>query len=615
MSSPKTQQQDDYKRIKWNGWGSNTRMMTIDPTDAHVVIHPTGKKIRGLTDFIAKEIGGNKDGERPKLIPTPGVTVEEALQKLSTPIINEEFVAAMQKALKPAQLKLDGESRLTHVVGKNYRDLWRMRKGKIARSPDAIVLPESHGDCVAIVEAANRLNVVLIPFGGGTNVTGGVEPAPFETKRMIVSVDMRRMTKMLSIDKESRIATFECGVLGPDLDEQLGRHGFMMGHDPDSYIHSTLGGWIAARGSGAYSNKYGDIEDMVLGMRIVTPKGVIETPVASRQCAPDLAPLFIGSEGIFGIITEATVKIELIPPVRHYEGWLFPTFEIGYSAFYKATKEGISPTCMRLYDDDETRMGFALKTDAPAVQELASKGIKKYLQYVKRFSMDKISLCIVGFEGTAANVAHERKQITAIFQEHNAFCVGQGAGHNWQEKKYDLPYVRDFALGHGYWADVFETTALYGHAIGLWRAVKTAVRDVWKAEGKQGWIGCHTAHQYKHGCCLYFTYAGQQHDDSDLATFLKVKRAATEAMLRYKGNLSHHHGIGYEHIPWMARHYGPVGLALVQKIKSELDPNDICNPYKVLPVQRKRGETEAQFEERSHKLQMFDKMGLPQSKL
>lgn len=606
-------QQDHYGKIKWNGWGSKTRMMTVDPEDPYVIRHPTGKKIRGLIDFIHKEINGGTGTAKP-LVPTPSVPLEEALSRLPQPVVNDAFIAAMQQVL-PNGLKTDAESRLTHIVGKNYRDLWRMRKGIIARAPDAIVLPESHDDVVALVAAANKHNVVLVPYGGGTNVTGCVEPSPFETRRMVASVDTRRMTKMLSIDTESGIATFQCGVLGPDLDEQLGRHGFMLGHDPDSYIHSTLGGWIAARGSGAYSNKYGDIEQMVLAIKAVTPKGVIETPVASRQCGVDMANLFIGSEGVFGVLTEATVKIERIPPVRHYEGWLFPSFEAGYGAFYNVTRKGISPCTMRLYDDDETRMSFALKTDVPAIQNLVSKGIKQYLQYVKQFSMDTVCLCIVGFEGTAADVAFQRSQVKPLFEAANAFCVGTGAGANWQEKKYDLPYVRDFALSHGFWADVFETTVLYSNAIDLWRAVKKAVREVWNAEGKKGWIGCHTAHQYKTGCCLYFTYAGQQFDENDMTTFLKIKRAATEAMLKHKGNLSHHHGIGYEHVPWMVRHMGSLSIDLLHKIKADLDPNDICNPSKLVPVPRKPKEGDAAYNERAAKLQMFDKMGLPQAKL
>lgn len=589
-------------------------MMRLDASNPQVVLHPTGARILGLLAFMNKEIN-HSEGPPPTLENSPSITVEEAVQKLPQPIINEAFIADIQRELKSNQLKQDAESRLTHIVGKNYRDLWRIRKGMIVRAPDALILPESHDDCVKLMNAAVKHNVVIIPYGGGTNVVGAIEPSPFETRRMVVSVDMRRMSKMLAIDAESHTAVFECGVLGPDLDEQIGRHGFMFGHDPDSYIHSTLGGWIAARSSGAMSNTYGDIEDMVIGLKIVTPKGVVETPCVPRACGPNLNHLFIGSEGIFGIITEATVKIERIPKVKHYEGWLFPSFETGIAAFRRCTKDHISPTTMRLYDDDETRMSFALKTEAPMVQQLLSNAIKFYLQHGKGFQLEKLCLCIVGFEGTQEECNFVRGQTTRVFNAHNAFRVGTGAGNNWQEKKYDLPYVRDFALSYRFWADVFETCTVYSQTVQLHAAVKEAVRKVWKEEGKTGWIGCHAAHQYKVGCCLYFTYAGQQFDDNDMVTFLKIKRAATEAMLKHQGNLTHHHAIGYEHVPWMARYLGQGGLDVLLRMKNDLDPLDICNPWKVLPPARKSKETDQQWEERKSKQSMFDRMGLPAAKL
>jgi alkyldihydroxyacetonephosphate synthase len=607
-------QEDHYQKVKWNGWGDKGKVMRVDEADPFVVIHPSGKPMRALHQFIHQEINGG-DGPVQKLERSPSIPVEEAMERLPAPIVNQGFMAQLGGGLSANQIKSDPESRLTHVVGKNYRDLWRIRKGIIVRAPDAVVLPESHDDCVKLMDAATKHNVVLIPYGGGTNVTGCIEPSPFETKRMIVSIDMRRMTKMMAIDKESRTATFECGVLGPDLDEQLGRCGFMLGHDPDSYVFSTLGGWIASRSSGAFSNKYGDIEQMVLSLKVVTPKGVVETPTVPRPVGPDLNAVFIGSEGTLGIITEATIKIELQPEARHYEGWLFPNFETGYAAFYKATAAGVSPTAMRLYDEDDTRMSFALKTDAPMVQNLVSKGIKQYLQHGKGFDMAKISLCIVGFEGSAAEVAHQKALIKQLYNAHNAFCVGTGAGDNWSMKKYDLPYVRDFALSHCFWADVFETVVVYGEALSLWRAVKDAVRAVWKAEGKKGWIGCHTAHQYKHGTCLYFTYAGQQFDDNDMLTFLKIKKAATEQMLKHKGALTHHHGVGYEHVPWMPKYLGAGTLDMLLRMKQDVDPQDICNPHKLLPVPRKAKESQEAWEERRAKLQMFDGAGLPQAKL
>ena len=607
-------QPDTYTKIKWNGWGSKAIEMKVNEANPMIVMHTNGKPISGLLPFIHEQING-LSGTPKRLERSPSLTIEEVMQRMAPPVVNEPFVAELSKALQPGQLKQDAESRLTHTVGKNYRDLWRMRKGIVQRAPDAVVLPTSVDDCVRIVTLANKHNVVIIPFGGQTNVTGGIEPSFFETKRMVLAVDMRRMNRMLSIDKEGHTAVFECGVLGPDLDEQLGRHGFMLGHDPDSYVHSTLGGWIGARSSGAASNAYGDIEQMVLGLKVVTPIGVIETPATARVAGPDLNGLFIGSEGCFGIIVEATMKIERIPATRHYEGWFFGSFEAGLSAFKDVLATGAKPTIMRLYDEDDTRMSFALKNDVSFVEGLASKAIKQYMVNIKGFNLQTLCLCVMGYEGSSALVSYSRSEVSRCFARHNGMCVGTGAGKSWQEKKYDLPYVRDFALTHQMWADVFETTALYSQALPIWRDVKAAVRAIWKAEGKAGWIGCHAAHQYRSGICLYFTYAGQQFDETDMLTFLKIKRAATEVMLGFKATPTHHHGIGYEHVPWMARYLGAGALDLLTRFKAELDPNDICNPYKLLPPRRKPKETDAQYEERCRKNAMFDRVGMPTAAL
>ncbi|KAG5497778.1 hypothetical protein GH5_02568 [Leishmania sp. Ghana 2012 LV757] len=600
-----------YDRLKWNGWGAEGTQMQIDDENPLWVRHVDGKPIKNLLEFLYREVSG---GVGPKEVPplSPSISLENALAKLNKPNINEAFMKDISAVLEKSQIRPDGKSRLCHIVGKNYRDLWRVRKGMVEYAPDCILLPNNHKDCVSIMELAHKHNVVVIPFGGGTNVTGGVEADPFERARMIVSVDMRRMNHMLSIDQESHLATFETGVLGPDLDQQLFRYGFMLGHDPDSYIYSTLGGWIGAPGSGAMSNQYGDIEDMVVGVKVATPTGVVETPITSRTCGVDLNGLFIGSEGAFGIITEATVKLEPIPEKKFYEGYLFPTFEAGFSAFYTCSAKGIHPCTMRLYDEDDFRMSMAMGTAKHSfLERLVTKGVKSFLENYRGWNLRRMSLVVVGFEGTPDRVKFQRTETAAVFKKYGGVGIGRGAGDSWQEKKYDLPYIRDFALSLSHWADVFETSVLYSQAIPCWRAVKAAVRQVWKEHGHCGWIGCHTAHQYKYGCCLYFTFASAQKDDMDMKIFLEIKRRATEAMLTHTGNLTHHHGIGYEHVPWMSRYMGPSTIDLLFAIKRKMDPKNICNPGKLLPSPPRENESTAALKARQQRELMFDKMGVP----
>eukprot|EP00796_Vickermania_ingenoplastis_P011585 gene11586-7981_t len=612
MSSPQapSQGREIYETIKWNGWGELDRQMTLDEHDPTLVRHVNGEPIKKLLDFLYKEVQG---GEGAKEVPplSPSISLKEAIAKLNAPLLNEPFLAELRAALEDRQIRTDGHSRLCHIAGKNYRDLWRIRKGMVEKAPDCIVLPSSHKECVKLMELAHKHNVVLIPFGGGTNVTGGVEANPFETKRMIVSVDMRRMNRMLHIDVASRLATFETGILGPDLDEQLFRYGFMFGHDPDSYTYSTLGGWIGARGSGAMSNQYGDIEDMVICVKVVTPTGVIETPLTSRPCGVDLNGLFIGSEGAFGIITEATIKLEPLPEEKHYTGYLFPTFEKAFAAFEECTTKGIHPCTMRLYDEDDFAMSRAMSTaEHGLLEKLFGAGFQAYMEHFQKWNLRKLSLVIVGFEGTRQRVALQRKEVHDVFRKHYGINIGKSAGASWQEKKYDLPYIRDFALSVSHWADVFETSVLYSQAIPCWRAVKNAVRQVWKENGKKGWIGCHTAHQYKYGCCLYFTFASAQTDDMDMKIFLQIKTRAMEAMLRHTGNLTHHHGVGYEHVPWMTRFMGPGAMDLLFAIKKKIDPKNICNPGKLLPEPISKKATPEEVAQQKRKI-MFDKVGLP----
>jgi len=567
---------DEWERVRWNAWGHEGGFR-LDAHNPDVVIHPQGDVIPGVMPYLKGVMNLSE------VVDTPTLPKAAVLERLPAPLLTPGFMAACKAALGPDQVSVDPDNRLCHSVGKNYRDLWRMRNGLVEKVPDAVLLPACHRDVEIIMTAAVKHNVCLIPFGGGTNVVGAVEADPHETRRMIASVDMRRMRRLISVDMHAGTAVFEVGVLGPALEAQLAPHGLTMGHDPDSFVHSTLGGWIASRSSGAMSNKYGDLEDMVLSLRVVTPTGTVLTPTTARAVGPDLAEVFLGSEGALGIITEATVRVHRRPPCRVTIGWLFPSFRASCAAAHQMVKEDCLPTVLRCYDSAETEFSVAMKPQEGMPGWLLSKAVKRYLSCFKRFNLSDVSLVITGYDGDAEAVEQQRARAKGICRRHYAFEVGKSAGENWQRKKYDLPLVRDFLLDHGMWADVLETTVGYTTLIALWEDVRASMKRAAEALGRSLWIGAHVSHQYPSGVCLYFTFGSVQRGLEDLNDFLALKQAATEAILRNGGTLSHHHGIGYEHVPWMERYHGKEGLNVLRGLKKTLDPQGICNPGKLLP--------------------------------
>jgi alkyldihydroxyacetonephosphate synthase len=298
--------------MKWWGWGLEGESFD-------------GVERPGLWRYVAQNLGIAGDGElRPPV----------ALDSLALPTPNENaaFVAAIGERLGADALITTPAQRVIHAYGKSFRDLLRLRTGTLTSAPDAVVYPENEAAVIALVEAANRYGVVLIPFGGGSNIAGCLERLAGEA-RMVVSVDMARMRKVLEVDHASDMARIEAGAFGPDLEAQLGAQGMTLGHFPDSFRHSTLGGWIATRSAGMQSDRYGKIEDMVIAVRMVTPTGTIvsrDVPKASNGI--DIRQLCIGSEGTFGIITEATMRVYPKPACRRIHGYIFPDFESGIAA-------------------------------------------------------------------------------------------------------------------------------------------------------------------------------------------------------------------------------------------------------------------------------------------
>ena len=251
--------------------------------------------------------------------------------------------------------------RVVHARGKSLRDLVRTRAGELGRLPDLVVRPGSEEELAAVLRAALDADAVVIPFGGGSNISGSLE-APAGETRTVISVDMGRLDRVLSIDPASRLAEVQAGVYGPRLEEQLNAAGWTMGHFPDSFTHSTLGGWIATRSSGMQSDKYGDIAELTRGLRVATPSGMLVVrPVPSTSTGPSVREMILGSEGRLGIISTATVHVHRLPPRREILGYLFPTWAAGLAAMRDIAESEAAPSVTRVSDSAETQFSFATR--------------------------------------------------------------------------------------------------------------------------------------------------------------------------------------------------------------------------------------------------------------
>ncbi len=539
--------------MKWWGWG--------DP-NVTFPIHERNK----LWPWIQNKLGASPDELKEEIIELDKIV-------LNAPKVNAEFLKEILEAIPKESIHDSHYERVLHSYGKSYPDLLRVRKGIIKRAPDLVIYPSSHAEVLSIVKLASKYKVKLIPFGGGTNIVGALE---VKEDALTVSLDMRHMNKLIKIDKASQLATFEAGILGPKLEEELNKLGYGLGHFPDSFEFSTLGGWIATRSAGMQSDEYGKIENMVSGLKIVSAAGESQfKSFPSTSAGPDLKQLFIGSEGAFGIITEATMKIHALPKVKIAIGFLFPTFKDGLASIIECYHQRVTPSMIRLQDEAETDLAFNIKPKQSKLNDLIEMPIKAYL---KKFGYQRPSVMVVGLEGTEEEVKLKRSQIEKIFKAHKSFPLGRKVEKSWARDKYNMPYLRDYIMDYGCLADVAETSASWANLETLYDTTIQKMNKLFSEQNVKGYIGCHLSHSYEDGACLYFTYAVKQSAENKLQQYYGYKKFITDCFVSTGGTLSHHHAVGYEHLPWLKNELGDFNSNLLKGIKTQFDPDNLFNP-------------------------------------
>ncbi|MGH3267413.1 MAG: FAD-binding oxidoreductase, partial [Trebonia sp.] len=491
--------------------------------------------------------------------------------------------AGLERAVGPGFVSDDALDRVVHARGKSLRDLIRQRRGEFARIADVVVRPGDEDEVAETVRVAVKFDAVVIPFGGGSSISGSLE-APESEPRPIVSLDMARLDRVLGIDAQSRLARVQAGVAGPALERQLVAQGYTLGHFPDSFTNSTLGGWIATRSSGMQSDRYGDVADLTKGVRVVTPSGtLVARPVPAASTGPSVIQMVLGSEGRLGVITEATVQVHRLPERRTILGYLFPTFADGLEAMREITSSECSVSVTRVSDAPETRFSFATRRRPTLVDKLQSRALHEFLQRRLHFDLDEMSLSFIGYEGSSGHVARQRMAVGRIVKRHGGLCIGSGPGALYDQKKFDTPYIRDFLLDRGGAGDVSETAMPWSRLLPVYDAVSGAARGAFAQVGVKGHLMCHLSHSYHAGACLYFTFAFVPPSGGDmLAGYDVVKSAIQQSFVDNGATLSHHHGVGTEHARWLEQDISAPGVAMLRALFEGTDPGHHMNPGKIV---------------------------------
>ncbi len=551
------------KHMKWWGWG-------VDG----VSFHHEDKPAFGA--FVKKAIDIDVDAT-----PTSALSLDDL--NIHPPKIGDELRDQLVAAVGTEHVLSDDLERIIHTYGKSVRDLLRLRAGDIPRVPDVIVYPGNEAEVQAVVDAVVAADAVLIPFGGGSNISGSLQ-APADEDRPVISLDLGRLNQVLDIDEYSGLARIQAGTLGPDIEDQLRPKGWTLGHFPDSFSHSTLGGWVATRSSGMQSDKYGDISDITRGIRVVQAGQVLELrPLPQTATGPSVREMVLGSEGRLGVITEVTVQVHRIPEERVILGYLYPTFEAGLAAMQEISVSDATPSVTRVSDAAETRMSFATrkKSSGFSISSVVSKGLMKVLER-RGWDLDQLCLSFVGFEGGKNHVARNKAIVKGIVQKHGGIVAGKGPGALYDQKKFDTPYIRDFLLDRGAAADVSETAAPWSKLLPLYTKVIASVEKVYADLGTTGYIMCHLSHSYHSGACLYFTFAFRHDGVDPLAQYDKLKSAIQQQFVDSDGTLSHHHAVGTEHARWLAQDISEPGVAMISGLFEAMDPGRNFNPGKIV---------------------------------
>lgn len=530
---------------RWNGWGEESITSSLSPS---------------ATTFLQERIGVG--------IPPQDATRAE---------VEAQIPQSRLPGLPVDCISTDPCQRLLHARGQSLADWIALRSGKVGAFPDGVAYPETATQVRELLDYAQRAGIHLIPYGGGTSVVGHINPLP-DDEHPVLTVDVSRMNQLRVLDEQNQLATFGAGVSGLQLEAQLRARGYTLGHFPQSFEYSTLGGWIMTRSSGQQSLGYGRIEQLFAGGYVETPQGMLEVPVFPASAAGmDLREIVLGSEGRLGILTEATVRVRKLPEAEAFLSGFFPTWEQGVEAARQMVQARIPLTMLRLSTPAETTTQLKLAGHEQTIQLL-----EKFLT-LRGIGTQKC-LILVGLAAQSALVGKSRRAVLSLLRKHKGVSLGNLLAKPWLKNRFRSAYVRNTLWEMGYAVDTLETATTWNRVPATVEAIERALREVLEAEGERIHVFTHLSHLYPQGSAIYTTYLYRLSADPQetLRRWHMLKQAASQAIVAHHGTISHQHGVGRDHMPYLQAEKGEPGLAAIRQFYTHFDPQGIMNPGKLV---------------------------------
>jgi alkyldihydroxyacetonephosphate synthase len=470
-----------------------------------------------------------------------------------------------------------GEARLRHGVGQSFPDWVAIRTGRLPAILDGVAFPTTTDEVRGFLAHARDVGAVVLPWGGGTSVAGHLSVAGVD--RPVLGLSMERMTALLDLDAAGCLATFQAGVVGPDLEAALNARGFTLGHYPQSFELSTLGGWVATRSAGHFSKGYGRIEGLFAGGEVVNARDTLRiAPVPASAAGPDLRQVVLGSEGRLGVITSCTMKVMRQPARQAFSGCFLPNPEAGMACVREIVQSGVDLIMARLSLTEETRTGLALSGHGGFKARVLDGWLG--LHGVR----EDACLMLVGAAGSPRRVRTALAETHALVRKHGGVVIGGIAGNKWFRTRFEFPYLRNSLWERGYGIDTLETALPWAQVPQYIAAVESAIRAEFETESEKIHIFTHLSHVYPHGTSAYTTYLFRLGADPEalLERWGRAKAAACETIGRFGGTISHQHGVGRDHRAWLPAEKGPVGMSLLRSAVRAVDPEGLFDTGNLL---------------------------------